>query len=108
LGNSAGVFLTTGDNNIDIGNPGVADESNTIRIGVQGTQTATFIAGISGATVLGPLISVDGSGQLGVVPSSARFKEAIKSMDNASEALFALLPEYAAWEIHPVMKLEVQ
>jgi len=27
-----------------------------------------------------------------VAPSSARFKEAIKSMDNASEALFALKP----------------
>ena len=30
---------------------GVAGEANTIRIGTQGTQTATFIAGISGATV---------------------------------------------------------
>ena len=36
------------DNNIDIGNRGVAGESNTIRIGTAGTQTTTFIAGISG------------------------------------------------------------
>jgi endosialidase-like protein len=63
-----------------------------VRIGEQGTQTATFIAGISGATVTGTAVVVDGNGQLGVAPSSARFKEAIKSMDNASEALFALKP----------------
>ena len=45
LGVRAGGNLTTGDNNIDIGNSGVAAEANTIRIGKQGTQTATFIAG---------------------------------------------------------------
>ena len=40
LGNNAGQNLTTGDNNIDIGNDvvGVAGESNTIRIGTDGTQ----------------------------------------------------------------------
>ena len=33
----APVFLlTTGDSNIDIGNSGVADEANTIRIGTAG------------------------------------------------------------------------
>jgi hypothetical protein len=48
LGNLAGNNLTTGSNNIDIGNVGVAGESATIRIGTAGTQTATFVAGISG------------------------------------------------------------
>src|ERR1019366_1194909 len=48
IGANAGANLTTGDNNIDIGNGGVAGESNTIRIGTQGTQTATYIAGIFG------------------------------------------------------------
>ena len=48
LGSFAGTNLTTGDDNIDIGNEGVAGEANTIRIGTQGTQTRTFIAGISG------------------------------------------------------------
>jgi hypothetical protein len=33
LGYSAGFNLTAGDNNVIIGNPGVAAESNTIRIG---------------------------------------------------------------------------
>ena len=48
LGYSAGFSLTTGSNNIDIANLGVAAESNTIRIGTVGTQTNTYIAGISG------------------------------------------------------------
>ena len=53
LGFQAGINLTTGNNNIDIGNAGVAGESNKIRIGKVGTQTNTFIAGISGVTVAG-------------------------------------------------------
>src|SRR5262245_52886893 len=92
LGLDAGNNLTAGNINIYIGNAGAATESSTIRIGEQGTQTATFIAGISGATVTGTAVVVNGSGQLGVAASSARFKEAIKSMDNASEALFWLKP----------------
>ena len=50
LGSRAGINLTTGSNNIDIGAPGVAGESSTIRIGTAANQTATFIAGIRGAT----------------------------------------------------------
>jgi hypothetical protein len=48
VGASAGMNLTTGSNNIDIGNAGVADEAAKSRIGKQGTQNGTFIAGISG------------------------------------------------------------
>jgi hypothetical protein len=92
LGNGARDILTTGDNNIDIGNEGVAAEVNTIRVGIEGTQTATFIAGISGATVTGTAVVVDGNGQLGVAPSSARFKDEIKPMNKASEAILALKP----------------
>jgi hypothetical protein len=93
LGLSAGANLTTGHNNIEIGNIGVADESNTIRIGTQGTQTATFIAGISGTTVSrGATVFVDSNGRLGVRSSSQRFKEEIKPMDKASEAILALKP----------------
>jgi hypothetical protein len=92
LGNFAGSNLTTGNNNIDIGNMGVADESNTIRIGTQGTQTRTFVAGISGAGVMGVAVKVNSAGQLGVGVSSERFKEEIKPMDKASETIFALKP----------------
>jgi Chaperone of endosialidase len=92
LGNFAGSNLTTGDNNIDIGNQGVAGEANTIRIGTQGTQTKTFIAGISGVGVSGVAVKVNAAGQLGTPPSSARFKEQIKPMDKASEAILSLKP----------------
>ena len=90
LGIGAGGELTTGDNNIDIGNEGVADEANTIRIG--GDQTKTFIAGISGTAVTGLAVRVSSSGQLGTAPSSKRFKDEIKPMDKASEAILALKP----------------
>ena len=93
LGWGAGYALTTGDYNIDIGNGGVSDEANTIRIGTQGTQTATFIAGISGATVAGGVgVIIDTNGHLGTVLSSERFKDEIKPMDKASEAILALKP----------------
>jgi hypothetical protein len=93
LGASAGFYLTTGSNNIEIGNDGTANDNDTIKIGVQGTQTSTYIAGIHGATVAsGVTVVVDSAGQLGVKTSSARFKEAIKPMDEASKAILALKP----------------
>jgi hypothetical protein len=92
VGDNAGVSLTTGDNNIDIGNEGVADEANTIRIGTSETQTATFIAGISGTAVIGDQVVVDANGQLGTATSSARFKKDIKPMDKTSEAILSLQP----------------
>jgi len=93
LGFQAGQNLTTGDNNIDIGNPGVSGEAGVIRIGTPGTQTATFIAGIRGVPIGGGTeVGVNASGQLGVRASSARYKDAIKPMDKASEAILALKP----------------
>jgi endosialidase-like protein len=93
LGNFAGSNLTTGDNNIDIGNLGVAGEANTIRIGTIGTQTATYIAGIMGGTTpKGTPVFINANGQLGTTTSSARFKDEIKPMDKASEAILALKP----------------
>ena len=93
LGDHAGFNLTTGSNNIEIGNRGVAGEASTIRIGKQETQTVTYIAGISGATVpTGVAVIVDSSGHLGTTTCSARFKEAIQPMDKASEAILALKP----------------
>ena len=93
LGGAAGQNLTTGSNNIDISNPGVATEANTIRIGTVGNQTNTFIAGISGVTVAGGVgVIIDTNGHLGTTTSSARFKDQIKPMDKASEAILALKP----------------
>jgi hypothetical protein len=92
LGYAAGFKLKSGSNNIEIGNDGVAAESGTIRIGNE-THTNTFIAGISGATVAdGVAVIIDTDGHLGTVTSSARFKDEIKPMDKASEAIFGLKP----------------
>jgi hypothetical protein len=92
VGSNAGKNLTTGNNNIDVSNPGFAGEANTIRIGKQGTQTSTFIAGIAGTGVTGAQVVVNSNGKLGVTTSSARFKEQVKPMDKASEAILALKP----------------
>ncbi len=92
IGSNAGSNLTTGNNNIDIGAPGVAGESNKIRIGKVGTQTATFVVGIAGVAVTGSAVLVSSGGQLGVAASSARFKDEIKPMEKASEAILALKP----------------
>jgi endosialidase-like protein len=92
LGISAGINLTTGSNNIHIGNTGLAAESNTIRVGTQGIQGVTFVAGISGTPVVGSTVVVTSSGQLGVSGSSKRFKNDIKSMDKASETILSLRP----------------
>jgi len=78
---------------IDIGALGAAAEANNIRIGKSGTQQKTFIAGVSGKTVAsGVGVIINSSGQLGTVQFSARFKQDIKPMDKASEAILQLKP----------------
>jgi trimeric autotransporter adhesin len=80
-----------GNNNIEIGNGGTFTDSAVIRIGAK--QTKTFISGIKGVTVAdGVGVVIGASGQLGTITSSARYKEAIKPMDKASEAILALEP----------------
>jgi len=94
IGPQAGGGLTTGSYNIDIGAYGAPGESNTIRIGSSTTPaTAVFIQGISGVTQPGGLpVTVASGGHLGTVTSSARYKEGIKPMDKASEAILSLQP----------------
>jgi Chaperone of endosialidase len=94
LGNLTGWKQSTGSNNIYISNEGVfGGESNSIRIGSMDTHTNTFIAGISGATVPNGLgVVIDRRGHLGTTTSSERFKDAIRPMDNASEAILTLKP----------------
>ena len=97
LGSDAGFNIMTGNNNIDIYDPGVAADANTIRVGTQGTQTATFIAGITGVSEGGTVavVTINGNGQLGTqlpVVSSRRFKKEIKPMDKTSEAILGLKP----------------
>ena len=93
FGYAAGTNATTGNNNIYIGNVGVAAEGNTIRIGTLGTQTSTFIAGISGATsASGVAVYANASGQLGTATSSRRFKNDIADMGAESDLLMKLRP----------------
>ena len=104
LGASAGSNITDGSNNIDIGHTGISGESNTIRIGTGRTQTETFIAGIRGTTVTGGIaVYVKTNGKLGTNTSSRRFKDGIKPMDKASEAILALKPVTFRYkqELHP-------
>jgi len=93
LGFAAGANLIRGSNNIDVGNVGLPRESGIIRIGTDGTQTNTYIAGISGVTVPdGVGVIIDTSGHLGTVVSSERFKDNVKPMDKASEVILELQP----------------
>ena len=94
IGQFAGANAT-GSGNIHISNSGDTDDSGVIKIGNQGGQVKTFIAGISGATVLGtpdPVV-INTEGQLGtVVASSRKYKRDVRDMGNASEGLMRLRP----------------
>jgi hypothetical protein len=96
VGSQAGSNLTSGSNNIQIGNFGVAGESGKIRIGKQGTQNSTFIAGIFNMNEGGTIkpVFINSNGRLGTQPpaSARRFKTKITPMDKASEAILALKP----------------
>jgi hypothetical protein len=100
LGYEAGYNLTTGSHDIEIGNPGLKDDTATLRLGSQDEQKQAFIAGIFGATTTGGVpVYVLPTGQLGTLTSSEKFKRNIQDMGNASDALFALRPvtfQYAA------------
>ena len=96
VGSQAGSNLTTGSNNIDIGNLAVAGESGKIRIGKQGTQNATFIAGIYNMNEGGTIkpVFINSNGRLGTQPpaSARKFKEEIKAMEKSSEGILKLKP----------------
>ena len=92
IGVNGGVNLTNGSFNIEIGNQGTSIDSNVIRIGDNSNQTRTFIAGISNALGTGSVVLIDPNGQLGIVPSSERYKEDIHDMAGTSDALMQLRP----------------
>jgi hypothetical protein len=105
VGYQAGYLLTTGSNNIDIGNEGAAADAAFIKIGIQGTQTATYIAGIQGTSVssctgCGP-VYIGPNGQLGVGSSSERFKSEIEPMGASTENLEQLRPVTFRYKSEP-------
>ena len=81
LGNNAGSGVSTADDVICIGAAG-ADVSHSCYIGNIFNQSSP-----SGLAVF-----VNSDGKLGTIMSSRRFKEDIKPMDKASEAILALQP----------------
>ena len=61
--------------------------------GVAGEDNSCYIGSIFGQTSSGGTpVYINSAGKLGTTTSSRRFKEDIKPMNNASEALFALKP----------------
>jgi trimeric autotransporter adhesin len=91
LGDFAGTNNNTGNSDIYIGNPGLDSENTTIRIG--SNQQAAYIAGIYGVTsASGVPVFVNSNGQLGTQTSSRRYKEEIREMGDATEALIKLRP----------------
>jgi hypothetical protein len=96
IGFYAGSEIGNGTYNIDIGNPGEADDDFVIRIGGTAGPVTTYITGIyentyfAGSPTL-PVV-IDQYGQLGTSGSSERFKQNIRSMDDASAELLSLRP----------------
>jgi uncharacterized coiled-coil protein SlyX len=84
LGFNAGAFQTTGSDNVYIG-------ANVF--GVAGENNACYVKSIFGQTTgSGVPVFINSNNKLGTTTSSRRFKEGIKPMDKASEALFELNP----------------
>ena len=83
LGYNAGNNLTTGSGNVCIGQGvlGVAGESNTTRI-----------RNVYASVASGRAVYVNSDNKIGTLVSSRRFKDEIKPMEKASEAILALKP----------------
>ncbi len=112
IGTQAGMNLLTGEKNVLIGklagqllksteskeilinHDGATGESNTIHLGNDTDQLATFISGIAGTTLTNPVEMVIDSitHQLGTISSSRRYKEDVHDMGAASDALLRLRP----------------
>ena len=94
LGTGAGNSHVSGDNNIYIGNIGNTDpnESNAVRIGTFNLQQRVFVSGILGVTGTGVAMQIFADGQLGTISSSARYKDEIRDMAEASSAMMKLRP----------------
>ena len=81
LGNGAGFNVSTADNVIAIG------------AGGENAPNSCYIGNIFGVTSSGATaVYVNTFGRLGTLVSSRRFKQEVKPMDKASEAILALKP----------------
>jgi hypothetical protein len=100
IGGGALFNNTTGNGNIALGNGagiGVSTANNVIAIGAPGVNlgNSCYVGQIFGQPVdpaSAVPVFVDSDGKLGTAFSSRRFKHDIKPMDKASEAILALKP----------------
>jgi len=98
VGTGALSMDTTGGSNTALGagaGSGVTTASNVICIGAAGNNVSNscYVGNIFGSTSSnGIAVVVNTNGRLGTMTSSARFKDEIKPMGKASEALFGLKP----------------
>ncbi len=91
MGMNAGSLLTSGSGNVYVGSTGAFSESNTMRLGA--SQTATYVAGVSGQTASGDPVHVLFNGKLGTITSSRRFKQEIETLaGETAHRLQALRP----------------
>jgi hypothetical protein len=109
--NNTCIGVNTGSNyvgaeteNILIANPGVASETNTIRIGVEGTQTAAYMAGIYDEPIGTPngVVYVDSTGKLGTgspVPPPPRPGGVIITIFDSS-GTFVINPDTQVVEVY--------
>jgi hypothetical protein len=102
IGNTAiglsALFDVPGSNNIGLGvyaGSNVGTANNVIAIGTSGANVSNscYIGNIFGKTSSGgTAVFINSAGKLGTTTSSRRFKDEIKPMDKASEAILALKP----------------
>ena len=102
IGTSAGtdVFdspVEPSESNVYINSRGVRGDSHTLRIGGgtgTGDQeiTSAFIHGIRSGPSDGDMVVIDADGKLGIVVSSARYKEQIRALGDGSRELLNLRP----------------
>jgi hypothetical protein len=99
VGAAALSSITTGANNVGVGlvaGVNVTTASNVICIGDEvlgaDVDNSCYVGNIWAQPGGSQAVFVDANGKLGAQVSSRRFKEEIKQMDEASQALFALMP----------------
>jgi len=104
-GPSTGNGLVAGSNNIYLASAlALADESNTVRIGNNGTQTNCFIQGIFNSVInaaSAQFVQVDSSGKLGTSLSSREYKENIESLKPLGDKILDLNPVSFSYKHDP-------
>jgi hypothetical protein len=104
VGVNAGLNLTSGANNIYLGNVGASTESKTMRLGQ--VQTRTFVAGVYSAHASARQMFINSNGQLGTLASSARYKRDIQTMGDRSRGLLKLRPVTFHYKFEPHGELQ--